>query len=456
MPDIERQKINSEATSARVKSEKEADNIEIRSEEVQEIMGTPPRWIVRWGVVVITGVVLVLLLGSYYYKYPDILLARVTIVSQNPPVSIIARSDGKLVEIFVNDKQKVKAGELLGIIENPANYADVYRLMNFLDSIGGMFVQPGDFVTLDLNRTYNLGQNHALYSSMVSLLRDYKTFVLYNPYDQRIKSLEKEVAGYQVLINRVRDQIGSLKEDYILASNQYHRDSMLHVNGVRSEVETEQSKQAMLKQLNTYQEAMKNLANTQLIMDQKKLQIEEQKTLKTENENKLLASIKEKYDNLVNQLIAWEQAFVLKTPIDGQVTFTNFWTKNQFVSEGNTVFTVVPEVEQEIIGKARVPVAGAGKVETGQRVNIKLDNFPYLEFGLLEGEVAGLSMVPVSSEQGSYYTAEIKLKNQLTTNTGRRLPFNQEMQGYAEIITKDRRLIERLVEPLVAIYREKF
>jgi HlyD family secretion protein len=42
------------------------------------------------------------------------------------------------------------------------------------------------------------------------------------------------------------------------------------------------------------------------------------------------------------------------------------------------------------------------------------------------------------------------------TNYKKELPFNQEMQGTAEIITKDRRLIERLVEPLVSVFRERF
>jgi hypothetical protein len=94
----------------------EDNNIEIRSEEVQEIMGTPPKWIVRWGIVIILLVVVILLLGSFYYKYPDIIEARVTVVSQNPPAQIVARSDGKLDQIFVADNQKVEKGELLGIV----------------------------------------------------------------------------------------------------------------------------------------------------------------------------------------------------------------------------------------------------------------------------------------------------------------------------------------------------
>jgi HlyD family secretion protein len=120
------------------------------------------------------------------------------------------------------------------------------------------------------------------------------------------------------------------------------------------------------------------------------------------------------------------------------------------------VFTVVPDNEQEIIGKVILPIAGAGKVEVGQRVNIKLDNYPYMEFGLLEGKITNISLVPISNEKGRYYTAEIKLINNLVTNYKRELQFNQEMQGIAEIITKDRRLIERLVEPLVSIFRERF
>ena len=98
---------------------------------------------------------------------------------------------------------------------------------------------------------------------------------------------------------------------------------------------------------------------------------------------------------------------------------------------------------------------GAGKVAVDQKVNMKLDNFPYMEFGILEGRITNISMVPVTDETGSYYTAEIELTNELVTNYNKELPFNQEMQGVAEVITKDRRLIERLVEPLVSIIRER-
>ena len=127
------------------------DKIELRSEEVQEIMGTPPGWIIRRGITIILMVLLVLLAGSWFYKYPDIIVARVTVLSENPPVSVVARSNGKLVNIFVTDKQKVEAGQLLGVIENPANYEDVYHLFLLLDSVQHFFNDPHQFNNLILN-----------------------------------------------------------------------------------------------------------------------------------------------------------------------------------------------------------------------------------------------------------------------------------------------------------------
>jgi multidrug resistance efflux pump len=431
------------------------EHIELRSDEVQEILGTPPRWIIRWGITIMLLVVLVLLAGSYFYKYPDLISSRVTIVSENPPVQIVAKSNGKLDQLFVENNQLVEGGEILGLIENTANYKDAYRLLAKLDSVETWFETPEKFNEISFSENYSLGQYHAYFSSFVSQLRNYQTFLNYNPYNQRIESLQHQVRDYRNYFEKLREQINVLRQDYELTFNQFYRDSTLYRQQIMSEVDYEKSKGAMLKQKYAWQNAMTNLANTQITMNNLQQQIQEQEVLKTEAENQMLAALKERFDNLVNQLKEWEQIFVLKTPISGQITFTSFWSPNQFVNTGNVVFTVVPEKEQTIIGRAVVPIAGAGKIETGQRVNIKLDNYPHMEYGIVTGKVTNISMVPVTTEQGAFYTAEIALVNNLVTNYNRELPFNQEMQGVAEIVTKDRRLIERLVEPLVSVVKER-
>ena len=87
---------------------KKLDKIEIRSEEVQDILGATPTWIIRAGISVILLVVVFILIGSWFFKYPDIIQSRITLTTQNPPASLFAKSSGKITDIFVSEKQEVK------------------------------------------------------------------------------------------------------------------------------------------------------------------------------------------------------------------------------------------------------------------------------------------------------------------------------------------------------------
>src|SRR5690606_22186172 len=126
-------------------------------------------------------------------------------------------------------------------------------------------------------------------SSLVSQLREYQTSVIFNTFEQRIKSLEKQVVDYANYYEKLRQQIAVLNDDYVLASSQFHRDSVLHVRKVMSDVDFEKSAAAMLKQKYAYQNAMTNLASTQITMNQLKQQIQEQRVLNSEANNKLLS-----------------------------------------------------------------------------------------------------------------------------------------------------------------------
>jgi len=49
---------------------------------------------------------------------------------------------------------------------------------------------------------------------------------------------------------------------------------------------------------------------------------------------------------------------------------------------------------------------------------------------------------------------EVSFPEGLTTNYGNTLPFTQEMQGTAEIITEDIRLLERFFQPIQALIQQ--
>ena len=131
-------------------------------------------------------------------------------------------------------------------------------------------------------------------------------------------------------------------------------------------------------------------------------------------------------------------------PTNGVVTFNQFWNENQTVKSGETVLTVIPQNEGEMIGKVQLTFQGAGKVKEGQLANIQFANYPYMEFGMVKGIIRSISLAP----NNNYYTAEIELPEGLRTFYGLDLEFKQEMIGTAEIITEDIRLLERIVRPL--------
>ena len=96
-------------------------------------------------------------------------------------------------------------------------------------------------------------------------------------------------------------------------------------------------------------------------------------------------------------------------------------------------------------------------MKLGSRVVVKLDNYPYTEFGSIEGTVSSISLLaePQKTEQSviETYLLIVDLPKGLTTNYGETLDFRYEIGGTADIVVNERRLIERLFDNLK--YRTK-
>ena len=60
------------------------DEINLRSEEVQEIMGRIPTWIERWGITIIGLLLLVILAGAALFPYPETLTGRFVFKPNTP------------------------------------------------------------------------------------------------------------------------------------------------------------------------------------------------------------------------------------------------------------------------------------------------------------------------------------------------------------------------------------
>ena len=356
----------------------EKEHIELRSEEFQEVLSGVPPWILRWGIAVLAVVVVILLTGSAIVKYPDVIPARIVLTGSTPPATLVAHASGKIKEMYVKDNQEVKTGDYLAVIDNSANTEDVLYLKNYLSNF-----QISNSQLLTLKSKLSLGSLQQLYNSFYTILFEYTEYQRLLYYPQKRKMTLERIAQYEKQYNTLLNQQRITEEQFAIVEKQYRRDSLLNVKGVISDQDWETTKNAFLQSLLSRENMRSNLNNLQIQIGQLKESLLDTEQQGTEKLNGLQTNLQSLVSQLKTGIEDWELTYALKAPIDGKITFTSYWVVNQNVTAGAEVFTVIPEGKVPIIGKALLPVARSGKVKAGQRVNIRLQNFPENEYGIL-------------------------------------------------------------------------
>ena len=427
---------------------------ELHSEEVQEIMGAVPSWILRWGVTILFLTVFTLIIGSCFFRYPDVIISEMTLTGRYPVAQIVARASGKISKLYISDGQKVVPNESLAVIENPASTEDVFFLKELLSRYTN---HPDSFmvyyrtgVTSKVAPT--LGEIQSIWTAFLNNLHEYENYYEFNYYPQKIAATRAQIAKHHINYQHQKRQQEVLEDQFRLASQQYSRDSLLFVREIISPSEHETAQSAYLQSRYTLENGNINLENLQIRIGELDVNLLDMELQKAERENQLLQNFRTNAEQLANAINSWELNYVLSSPIEGNVSFTKYWNENQFVSAGDNVFTVVPDKDDELLGKALLPLHRSGKVRTGQRVIIRFLNFPDQEFGIVHGQVQSISLVPAEN----HYQVEIALPNGMTTNYGKTLPVTHEMKALAEIVTEDLRLIERFFMPLKKMLKEGF
>jgi HlyD family secretion protein len=426
-------------------------NIELRSEEVKEILGRVPNWIVRSGTTLFFVVILIIIVGSWFFKYPDVINSRLIVTTENPPADLVARATGKLHMIYVKDDQQVQKEDLLAVIENPAINEDVFDLKSklkvFQTHLTGNDVLGDEF----LKQTYHLGEVQTYFNSFLKTYADYHRFLELKFHDRKIAALQSQLKQYKVYYNRQFQQKEILSKELKISQTQFQRDSMLFARGVLSKSDFQNSQKKYLQKEYSFHGSETSLSSTQINISGVEQQVIDLELQKEKNSKEYVDLLTQSYDNLMAQISIWEQRYLLKSPIEGKVSFNKFWNKNQNVKSGDQVFTVIPNDSTRLIARMELGIIGAGKVKVGQRVNIKLDNYPYMEYGMLEGKIRTISKVPENQK----YSLEVDFPNGMITNYDIQLKFSHKIEGSAEIITEDYRLLERFFNPIKALLKKR-
>ncbi|HLV50388.1 MAG TPA: HlyD family efflux transporter periplasmic adaptor subunit [Flavobacterium sp.] len=414
--------------------------IELRSEEVQDILTRVPHWMIRWGNVLILFIIVLIFLFSWLIKYPDIITTQITITTQIPPEKLVAKSSGKIEKIFVEDRSFVAENTPLAVIENPADYNDVFLLKSVVDTIK---TTTDDFVfPFEQLPVLSLGAVENAYAIFEKDYLAYKLNKDFTPYqiDLVAQNIETTQQHERLKLLEEQKQIGKRELQY--KKTELNRYKNLYEKGVISAQEWEQKNVEYLQQ-----EKNSNSLQSQISQLRSSLNdLNRNKRTTSLNQSKdninLLRNVILSFNQLKKSINEWELAFVLRSSISGQVSFMQIWTENQTISAGENTFVIVPQTKSDFVGKIKAPALNSGKINTGQQVNIRLANYPDREFGIIKGKIKSISLTP---DKENNLLIDVTLPNGLETSYKKEIIFQQEMSGTADIITEDLRLIERLL-----------
>ncbi|WP_316828772.1 HlyD family secretion protein [Pedobacter miscanthi] len=421
---------------------------EPRTEEVQHIIDRMPTRFGFWIGALIFSIFILILVFGFMIRYPDVSQGNITISTGLAPLKLVANTSGKIHILVKGSQVEVKENQLLGYIENPADLNAVV----LIDSLLKAFDLAGEGASNLLRNIpahISLGELNPKYYQFSASLQNYVNYKKDHLFIKQGESLSRLYQDQMRAIASSDLRLKNADSNLGYAYKFYSRDSTLFKKKVISESEFDRTEIAFIAAKDALQNANGALITARQSAEQTQSRMNDLHIQMPEKEKDLTLALMSSYNDLVDNIKTWEQKYVFKAPFAGKVQFLNFYSQRQFIQNGEEVFSVVPK-QTEVFGQVLLPSKGAGKVKVGQEVIVKLEDFPYLEYGSVSGKVSSISLTSTTfkNDQNSVsaYLISISFPTGMVTNYDSRLDLKADSKGTAEIITKDRKLIERLFD----------
>ena len=389
-----------------------------------------------------------LVLVGAYIAWPDVVSGRISVTTPTPPVRLVARGGGEVERVFAADGARVREGAPLVLLKNPASYDDVRAVSAALDRMEPALQRAAPLPELPLDRPLRLGTLQTPYSALQQAYADYRLARDEVFYAQKLQAARQQVADLQVMHDRLVAQQGLLQEQLAVSERARGRTRTMVERGLAPATDQDHADEDYLQKRYALENGRTTLANNEVQLSAQRAALLDLEQRRSDEGERGLVGLRNAHHAMRAAITQWEQENVLRAPSDGTVSFFRELHENQFVGAAEPLVAVVSSASG-LVGRATLSGAGAGKVRPGQRVIIRLESYPYREFGSVNGRVVRVSQLGYQPDardpNTTQYQVEVALPKGLTTTYGRRLEFHQEMRGDRDIVTQDMSLLARLV-----------
>ncbi len=429
-----------------IKIEKQPKNIN-RTEEVQDIIDRMPRKTGRIVSIFVIFFTVVLLFFGWLIEYPEIVTGSINITARHAPVKLVGNASGK-IHLLKKNREYCYSGEILAMIDNSADLESVMNFDSFLNDCS-IDILLKRFSRIKIPKNKTLGELNSSFYNFINCFTQLRQFDNLQIYTIKQKALQTRLNTQNTLYELSEERVKVKSQSMLLASNMHRRDSLLFISATIAEQTMEQSTLKYISLKDSKTQLDQDIENMRYSISNIQNQMELLQTEKIKDHNDLKNNLISAYNQLKGDIQQWKLRYTIVAPYDGTIEYLNFWQNNDFISSGTELISIIPN-DNNLLGYMYLPAYGAGKVKLEQEVIIKLDDYPFYEFGSVKGIVKNISQVTSQSTDMtnesniSTYLITVDLPKQITTNYGAELDFRLEMKGVADIITKKQRLIHRL------------
>lgn len=422
--------------------DKIANNNQPHSEDIEDIISAPPSALLRWGITGVFFVILLIVGLSAFIRYPDIVQATVRISSVDAPKAVISKLSGTIVNLLVEENEKVAKGQALAWLESTADHEQVITLLQELSSLRDTHLVAKGRMTAPVNAPtfQNLGELQQAYQTFYQAHISLQAAVEGGILSKRKQYLHRDLSNIQAQRGQLALQENLQREELALAEQEFSRYLKLVERKVISTSEFQKEQSVYLSKQHPLQQTHSSMLSNDAAYSAKMKELHDLENQIMEEKAKYMQAL----NSLISEMEKWQNQYVLTAQQAGTVVFAGFLQQNQHVTTGQEVFYINSH-GGGFFGEVTIPQYNLGKVHTGQSVLIKLNSYPFEEYGILRGHVQQVNTVPTrDSVFLSKVTLDPKsLKHNIQLKTG--------LLGSAEIITEEASLLARLYRNIIKL-----
>ncbi len=419
--------------------------------DVKDMIGHPPGWLLKSGIGMVAIVTTVILIGAYFFKYPDKLVGRGTLTSSTPPIEIVSRSNGYIERILLPEDSPVEKGESILFIDNTTDQIEINQIVDWISKYEEIN-NPKHYLSLEFVKNLQLGIIQQEYAQLQltynELQQNLKEVVVF----QRINNIDDEIGKIKILNQSLENEKEIFAKVLDLSKKDYERNEDLKANGVISELDLEKAKSALLTKEREFEGMNNGIIQNSIRIEQlehEKLKLIEDRGQKIKSYQFAIAGIIARIKSSVEN---WSQKYNLVAPIAGKLAFAPGISEKKNLTQGQVIGHILPNENQEKFVSAIFPSTNIGKVEVGQKTILKFDSYPHKEFGVVMSKVGNISDIPlIGDEGGQQYEIKIPISDVIITDYQDTLVYQPNMSMTIEIITENRTVLERVFDQFLSL-----